>query len=133
MCLLCYIIQSPFNHGLVQQHSPTIDLDADVRQSSNKDSSQEDATKNVQDAEYSSPTTSQASGSTSNLEYSVKVVPPDRKGGYQVHKRRQCKGKHFVCVEELKSLLQKSLKDHVPCESDMNFGYIEPEMGFQGK
>ena len=85
----CYI-QSPLNYGLPQQHSPTIDLDVDVKQS--EDSSQEeDATKNVQDEECSSPTTSQASGFTSNLEYCVKVVPVDRKGGYQVHKLRQCK------------------------------------------
>ena len=37
-------------------------------------------------------------------------------------------------VEELKSQLQKSLKEHVSDENDMNFGYIEPsKQGVWGK
>ena len=37
-------------------------------------------------------------------------------------------------VEELKSQLQKSLKEHVSDDSDMNFGYIEPsKQGIRGK
>ena len=68
------------------------------------------------------------------LEYSVKVVPPDRKAGYQIHKLRAYTRKKFVNVEELKSQLQKSLDEHVSNESAMNFGYIEPsKQGVRGK
>ena len=68
------------------------------------------------------------------LEYSVKVVPPDRKAGYQIHKLRVYTGKKFVNVEELKLQLQKSLDEHVSNESTMNFRYIEPsKQGVRGK
>ena len=104
-------LQNPRSYGLVQapmQRSPIVDLDTER----SEESSQECAAMMSPDKECRPPATQQLSGSTSDkcLEY---LVPPDRKGGYQVHKLRACKGKNFICVEELESQLQQLLKERV--------------------
>ena len=69
-----------------------------------------------------------------NAEYLVKVVNPARKGEYEVHKLRVLR--QFSTVEELKTNLQGSLKDHVSDSKGKEFhvGYIEPgKQGVRGK
>jgi hypothetical protein len=107
------------------QHSPVIDLDPEHARGKS------DHSMMSPDTGESSP---QHSESSKCLEYSIKVIPPDRKAVYQIHKLRAYTGKIFAKVEELKSQIQKSLDEHVSGESDMNFGYIEPsKQGVRGK
>ena len=115
------------------QRTPVIDLDTERKE--------ESACRSAVPADRESTSSESTSGtgqvrenSEKQFEYSVKVVPPDRKGGYQVHKLRACLGKMFTSVEEVKSQLQKYLKEHISDSSDMKFGYIEPgKQGIRGK
>ena len=122
-CTYLYLQNLPHRYGLLQtapqmQHSPVIDLDSEQGGKSDQECSMSS------DPSESRP--QQVHLSSKCLEYSVKVVPPDRKAGYQIHKLRAYTGKKFVNVEELKSQLQKSLDERISDESAMNFGYIEP-------
>ena len=130
-CTYLYLQNLPHRYGLLQtapqmQHSPVIDLDSEQGGKSDQECSVSS------DPSESRP--QQVHLSSKCLEYSVKVVPPDRKAGYQIHKLRAYTGKRFMNVEELKSQLQKSLDEHISDESAMNFGYIEPsKQGVRGK
>ena len=81
--LYFYILQSVYRYSPLQvpqmvQHSPVIDLDAEQAGQECNSDTVESSPQQVHDQ---------------HMEYSVKVVPPDRKAGYQVHKLRVYTGK----------------------------------------
>ena len=65
--------------------------------------------------------------------YSVKVVNPNKKADYKVHKLRNT-SKVFTSVIQLKAQLMESLEEHVPTNIGFSIGYIEPSrQGVRGK
>ena len=83
--LYFHLLQNVHRYGPLQvpqmvQHSPVINLDAEqTGQECNRDTV-ESSPQQVHDQ---------------HMEYSVKVVPLDRKAGYQVHKLRVYMGKNL--------------------------------------
>ena len=61
---------------------------------------------------------------TSEFSYLVKVVDPNKKGQYKVHKLRLLL--KFTTCSGIRSVLRKSLAGHVPDCDDFDIGYMEP-------
>ena len=90
-CTYLYLQNLPHRYGLLQtapqmQHSPVIDLDSEQGGKSDQEY-------NSMSSDPSESRPQQVHLSSKCLEYSVKVVPPDRKAGYQIHKLRAYTGK----------------------------------------
>ena len=62
--------------------------------------------------------------------YSVKVVNPNKKADYKVHKLRNT-SKVFTPVIQLKAQLMESLEEHVPTNIGFSIGYVYIEPSCQ--
>ena len=71
--------------------------------------------------------------SSPKISSSVKVVNPNKRADYKVHKFRNI-DKVLTSVIELKAQLMESLEEHVPSDIGFSVGYIAPgRQGIRGK